>query len=335
MASPRPTRMHIGGFDGLWKMLRLASPLGSRELVLLGVLVCMYLVLGRISRVHTYTPWKLAGKLLWKNATTRPPVLIILILSGWSWVVRTCTSAGMELEHVLGGPVKPSEMGVTCALVLLNMFLAVHLMHFVASEWPGMTWRPWLVSHWVLHVLMACVFLAPHHYLHADTRASLVRTAWDSLIAPLAPVTFWHVIVADYATSLAKAFADLQLMVCETTSILRTPREPGMAYVRTTDLWERYHGVCVDSVFNPLLLALPFWCRLWQCLHVYSKTREQKNLWCARARAHSPGARSALALLQCQHLTRAMARAPRLPPQERAQVLVGVPAGVHGLAAEA
>ena len=31
------------------------------------------------------------------------------------------------------------------------------------------------------------------------------------MIAPLAPVTFWHVIVADYLTSLAKAFSDLQV----------------------------------------------------------------------------------------------------------------------------
>ncbi|KAG8470451.1 hypothetical protein KFE25_008872 [Diacronema lutheri] len=268
-----------GRYEMLWHMMRQASPLGTRELVLFALLVKAYALVYTFSRVHHYTLWKFFAKLLWKNAATRPPVLIVLILLGWSWVVRTCTAAGMELELVLGGPTKPSSMAVSCALVLTNIFLSVHLVHLLASEVPGLTWRPWLTTNVLLHAVLALVIAAPHKWLHADARTSLLRAAWDSLIAPFAPVSFWHVIVADYATSLAKAFADVQLLFCEAHAIASLPEQPGAPYTRTTVLWEQMHPACVDSPFNPALLALPFWVRLCQCLHVYAHTKEQKNLW--------------------------------------------------------
>lgn len=269
--------------EAMRKLMRQSSPFGERDFTLLALLVGVYCSLAAFSRVHTYSLAKLLGKLLWKNATARPPVLLILILVGWSWVVKTCTAAGMELERVLGGPTKPHEMATTCAITLLNVFLGVHLIHFVASEIPGLTWRPWLTSNVLLHLIFMLVGLLPHRYLHAEPRSSLVRTLWESLIAPLGPVTFWHVIVADYATSLAKAFADLQKMFCVTSSILAVHDSRPERYVRTTVLWDEFHGPCVDALSNSLMLALPFWCRLFQCLRVYSETREQKNLWYAWA----------------------------------------------------
>lgn len=266
-------------YESLFNMIRQASPLGMRELLLLGTLLKLYMMVFMFSRVHHYTLWKFIGKVLWKNAATRPPVLIVLILLGWSWVVRTCTGAGMELELVLGGPTKPPAMAASCALVLTNVFLLVHLIHLVASEFPGLTWRPWLITNALLHVVFVLAITTPHRWLHPDARGSLLKAAWESLIAPFAPVTFWHVIVADYATSLAKAFADFQLMFCEAHAIATVKSAPGAPYVRTTLLWEQMHPACVDSPFNPVMLALPFWVRLWQCLHVYAQTRETKNLW--------------------------------------------------------
>jgi hypothetical protein len=264
--------------------MRQASPLGTRELGLTAGLVAVYGCVYMFSRVHHYTIWKFLAKLLWKNAATRPPILIVLILLGWAWVVRTCNTAGMELELVLTGPTKPPAMAVSCALVLFNVFLSIHLLHLLASELPGLEWRPSLVANAALHVVLALVACAPHRWLHADARASLLRTMWQSLIAPFAPVTFWHVIVADYATSLAKAFADMEVMACESVTIAHFARGAvGAPYVRTTVLWEENYRACVESPFNPLMLALPFSIRFWQCVRVYSLTYEQKNLWCARS----------------------------------------------------
>ena len=112
---------------------------------------------------------------------------------------------------------------------------------------------------------------------YPEARFSLIRTLRESVIAPFAPVNFWHVIVADYLTSLAKALADLQESVCIGWSILHEPARH--KYVPTTTLWEKHYFTCADTYWNALMLALPFWWRLMQCLKVYSVTGEQKNLW--------------------------------------------------------
>jgi len=82
---------------------------------------------------------------------------------------------------------------------------------------------------------------------------------------------------ADYLTSCAKAFADLQMTTCISASIFWMPSDA--RYVRSSDLWEANYQTCADTVANALMLAAPFWWRLMQCLKVYSITREQKNLW--------------------------------------------------------
>ena len=57
------------------------------------------------------------------------------------------------------------------------------------------------------------------------------------VVAPCAPVTFWHVIVADYLTSLAKTFADVQLTACISHAIFSREEEEEAVYVRTSELW--------------------------------------------------------------------------------------------------
>ena len=61
----------------------------------------------------------------------------------------------------------------------------------------------------------------PCRTFHATSRFSLLRALFDSVVAPCAPVTFWHVIVADYMTSLAKTFSDLQLTACISYAIVQ------------------------------------------------------------------------------------------------------------------
>ena len=124
----------------------------------------------------------------------------------------------------------------------------------------------------------------PFSGFHAESRFSLLQTLVESAVSPIAPVTFWHVIVADYLTSMAKAFADLQLTACISARILGDDAEAlahggGGHYQRSTRLWEVHHDSCFDSNANAIMLALPFWIRLMQCLKVYSETRETKNLW--------------------------------------------------------
>jgi len=235
------------------------------------------------SAIHPHSPWKLASKVLWKNASVRPPVLLTITILGWAGVVRVCRGAGMNLDLVLGGPTAAPAVTMHAAFVLLAVVLSAHAAHIYASEAAGLTWRPWLTCNLLLHAAAISLAFWPRGLSRAS-RASLVATLVESVVAPFAPVTFWHVIVADYLTSMAKAFADLQLTVCLSGRILALGADAAEGatagdYVRTTQLWDDHHDTCAASSMNAVMLALPFWWRLMQCLRVYYDTREQKNLW--------------------------------------------------------
>ena len=245
----------------------------------LAFLVFFYIVVLFVTELHEEGSAGLLSKLCWRNATVRPPVLLVLIVAGWGLVVRVCRDAGLNLDHVLGGRVASPLASYHAALVLLCVVLAAHLIHLIASEIPGLTWRPWLTTNLALHAVLLVLGTVPARIFHPESRFSLLRALYDSVIAPLAPVTFWHVIVADYMTSLAKAFSDLQLSACISSAILSERQPLGASYTPTTALWEAHYFSCADTYANALMLALPFWMRLMQCLKVYSVTGEQKNLW--------------------------------------------------------
>jgi len=179
---------------------------------------------------------------------------------------------------LLGGPVQPPAATGHSALLLLAILLALHVTHVLASEMPGLTWRPWLTCNLALHVVYFALAVLPLPILQPESRASLVRTLVESIIAPFAPVTFWHVIVADYLTSMAKAFSDMQMTCCISAHIFGE-RPAGAPYVSSTELWNGYEEHCADTYANAIMLGLPFCWRLMQCLKVYSKTKERKNLW--------------------------------------------------------
>ena len=75
------------------------------------------------SDVHEPSLWKMASKILWTNASTRPPLLLVLAVAGWAWVVQVCHSCGMKIELVLGGPTQPISATYHAALTLLCVVL--------------------------------------------------------------------------------------------------------------------------------------------------------------------------------------------------------------------
>lgn len=222
------------------------------------------------ARMHEPTMYDLAAKLLWKNATVRPPVMLFFVVAGWAWVVRLCRSRGMNIDVVLTGKVQPAAATQDAALKLLCMLLLSHLVHLVASETGVLTWRPWFTCNVCLLLCVLALGAMPLRAFHFEARLSLLRALYESVTAPLGPVTFWHVIVADYLTSLAKTFGDVQLTACISWSIFRGER--GDEHVRTSELWGRHHAACNQSSLNALMLALPFWWRLMQCCKVYGQT---------------------------------------------------------------
>ena len=63
-------------------------------------------------------------------------------------------------------------------------------------------------------------------------------TIVESMMAPCGPVTFWHVIVADYLTSMAKAGQDLQLTACISAHIYTADHQGHAGHMSSTALWE-------------------------------------------------------------------------------------------------
>ena len=283
-------------------------------------LLAAVVVLTYHSEVHEHSMWKSASKIAWKNASVRPPLLCVLVVGGWAWVVRVCRASSLNLELVLNGAVMPPSACYHAALVLLAILLSGRLIHlYVSAEWNGVTWRPWLSVNLTLHLIFIAIGLLPSATaFYGPSRHSLVRTLAESVVAPLAPVTFWHVIVADYLTSLAKMMADMQLTACISAHIFwptlyandmaGAPGAPavGTGYVRTTELWDTYHQHCADTYANALMLALPFWWRLMQCLKVRARPRTPS---CAPADPLLPRAAATRSVIRGPHLS-ARARAP-------------------------
>ena len=164
-------------------------------LLLLATLLVALLVVIYNSELHDNSAWNVVSKICWKNATVRPPILVVMVICGWGWVVKVCRSASLNLDFVLGGKLQPVSWTYHAALVLFCVLLGTHLVHFIASEVPGVTWRPWLRCNLFLHGAFFVLLALPMQTFYAASRLSLLRTLFDSVVAPLAPVTFWHVIV--------------------------------------------------------------------------------------------------------------------------------------------
>ena len=356
----------------------------------------------------------------WHNATARPPVVLAVVLFGWSFVVARCRSAGMKLELILGpGFLLPARDTFRSAIVLCDVILFAHLMHFVLEPVNGAADRPiYLACDVILVVLVICMVCSPPALNYADdyydadlafdikkkvsaehpslksqpsfcsalaaqdpmlatspvngaildnlspttisrgsslataatlenntmseaedaflllteaanttfivddlnqeqpsvpsskkkkkmmmpaplsssrsgclypeARVGLVRAIRDSLASPFSPVTFWHVLVADYATSLAKALADVQITACVVVSFfaagggLVSPTRVALTRSGGASLsdaiFETYKAECSRSVANALCLALPFWCRFAQCSRSFADTGGKKHV---------------------------------------------------------
>jgi len=254
-------------------------------------------------------PDQLVAQLFWRTATARPPVLIVATVMGWAGVMACAAQKRLRVDKVIGTVLEPAKT-FRCAIVLLNAVLACRLVPVAAAAVTGRR-DSWSILTGDIAAYACCVvallmppsrlfssgtssFDAPErsaahgkygHGLASETsfaRNGLATALWDTLLAPFAPpVTFWHVIVADYATSLAKGLGDAHVTTCVAANALFFQ---GSSSSRAREKshsvwWEARRGACASSLLNASALALPFWCRLFQCLMVFRETRHPKNLW--------------------------------------------------------
>ena len=195
------------------------------ELALLGALSIAFATL-TLREASPHDAFEVISRLFWRSASARPPILLVVILVGWAGVVHCGQVAGLRLSRALGEGVLSPRIILRSALGLLDVILLCRLVPFVAQ----VVFETEHFGRWCLFfdlvAYAACILLlaappsaccgsdeagysserckAHQRYDHgwllqtAHGRSSLLRTLIESLCAPFAPVTFWHVIVADY-----------------------------------------------------------------------------------------------------------------------------------------
>ena len=167
--------------------------------------------------------FELLSRLFWRTASARPPILVIAVLFGWCGVVHAGEAAGLRLSRPLGDGVAPPRATARAALALLDVVLLCRLVPFVADVvFATERFGTWCLTFDVVAYGCCVVFLvappsavcrsppdaygpdrAAAHVKYesaavlqtAHSRHALFRALVDSLCAPFAPVTFWHVVV--------------------------------------------------------------------------------------------------------------------------------------------
>ncbi|CAH9054449.1 unnamed protein product [Cuscuta europaea] len=119
----------------------------------------------------------------------------------------------------------------------------------------------------LLYAVLAMALISPFDIFYLSTRFFFLRTSWR-IVFPLQAITFPDFFLADIFTSMSKVFSDLERSVCR------------MVHRQVATIaWFEADSVCGShSVAIPIVLVLPYFFRLFQCLRQYKDTREKNTL---------------------------------------------------------
>ncbi|XP_074272415.1 uncharacterized protein LOC141596212 [Silene latifolia] len=118
-----------------------------------------------------------------------------------------------------------------------------------------------------LYVAVITLLIFPFDIFYLSSRYYLLRTLWR-IVLPLQAITFSDFFLADILTSMSKVLSDLERSVCR------------MVHRQVATIaWFEADSVCGShSLAIPLVLVLPYFFRLFQCLRLYKDTREKSSL---------------------------------------------------------
>jgi len=243
---------------------------------------------------------------LWGAPWCRPAPLALLLLWGWCINLYIAQQAGLPLNAVLGPPTLQAAtvLGAVTAATLLWLFAEVAAL--VLYGWDDSIVYPgW---HLVVGVALCLTIILPGQgpdaivRLGEPARASTRTLLWDIVTSPFAPVGFGHVLLADYATSLAKNFADVFVGACVALSSPTAFRELS---IDANDAAE-YELQCIHHWSTPWWIALPAVWRMLQCFRRYYEAPKGEHL--ANALKYS----TAYPVLVCSYLKRHPPESPEL-----------------------
>lgn len=127
---------------------------------------------------------------------------------------------------------------------------------------------PGLESSWlhpiVLFLLLIGWFLLPTERFFGSFRFWILDVLYRCLVAPMYPVTFKDLWLADQLTSMGDVLFELQFIMC----------------IYPAHFIEQVRSFCSSSrsIGMPVLNMIPFWCRFWQCIRAYRDTKSTHHL---------------------------------------------------------
>lgn len=122
------------------------------------------------------------------------------------------------------------------------------------------------------YITLIVLAVCPMKILYKDARVFFIRTLFRAL-CPVQNVTFSDFILADILTSLAKAMAEMQLALC---LLVTGEASPGIIENMLSDPI----GVCGRGSWHVnFILALPYLCRLVQCMIVFRTLGDTNQLF--------------------------------------------------------
>ncbi|XP_074269712.1 uncharacterized protein LOC141592786 [Silene latifolia] len=119
----------------------------------------------------------------------------------------------------------------------------------------------------LLYVAAVMLLIFPFDIFYLSSRYYLLRTLWR-IVFPLQAISFSDFFLADILTSMSKVLSDLERSVCR------------MVHRQVATIaWFEADSVCGShSVAIPVVLVLPYFFRLFQCLRQYKDTGEKSSL---------------------------------------------------------
>lgn len=119
----------------------------------------------------------------------------------------------------------------------------------------------------ILYAVALMLLIFPFDIFYLSSRYYFLRTLWRIML-PLQAISFADFFLADILTSMSKALSDLERSVCRMVNLQVA-----------TIAWFEADSVCGShSIAIPLVLVLPYLCRLFQCLRQYKDTKEKTTL---------------------------------------------------------
>lgn len=119
----------------------------------------------------------------------------------------------------------------------------------------------------ILYAIVLMLLIFPFDIFYLSSRYYFLRTLWRIML-PLQAISFSDFFLADILTSMSKVLSDLERSVCRMVN-----RQVA------TIAWFEADSICGShSVAIPLVLVLPYFCRLFQCLRQYKDTKEKTSL---------------------------------------------------------